>query len=258
VIRNDRDPAGDPSAHRWPALVRDALGILVTGVTLGIAFNALGLANRPPRGIPWIGGAPRLEPLVSQAPPVETEASTISLPPRLDAPPAAEPPASAPSANRTPASSPTRALPVAKTASMPANPDTAASPPPSAPQRRAALPVIPELARPFRVDLPLVDKFVEANAALVVDARDPEAFAEGHIPGAISVPYEDAARDPTPLGKLPPGRPIIVYCGGGSCESSRLLAEMLVRDFNRRKVLVYEGGFPEWAAAGKPVARATP
>jgi rhodanese-related sulfurtransferase len=118
------------------------------------------------------------------------------------------------------------------------------------------LPAIPDVSRPLTVKLPTVLKFVAARAALVVDARDHDAFVRGHIPGAVSIPYDEAAGDPTRLGALDPGeRPIIVYCSGGHCEASRMLAEILVQDLKRHRVLVYEGGFPEWEAAGNPVSR---
>jgi hypothetical protein len=34
-----------------------------------------------------------------------------------------------------------------------------------------------------------------------------------------------------------------------------MLAEIMVRDFKMLRVLVYEGGFGEWTAAGHPVVR---
>jgi rhodanese-related sulfurtransferase len=121
------------------------------------------------------------------------------------------------------------------------------------------VPVIPDVAGPLQVDLPLVAKLVAADAALVVDAREASEFAAGHIPGAVNVPFDDAYRNPGRLETLEPrGRPIVVYCSGGTCESSRMLAEMLVRDHGKRRVLVFEAGFPEWANSGQPVSRGTP
>jgi rhodanese-related sulfurtransferase len=72
--------------------------------------------------------------------------------------------------------------------------------------------------------------------------------------GALNLPYERAATDPTALERLDTaGRPIITYCGGGQCEVSLSLAhELLASGFPR--VAVYVGGFPEWQDAGKPVA----
>ena len=56
----------------------------------------------------------------------------------------------------------------------------------------------------------------------------------------------------------PKGRPIVVYCSGGECELSMNLAKLMVEN-GKRKVLVYEGGFPEWQGAGMPVTKgATP
>lgn len=121
------------------------------------------------------------------------------------------------------------------------------------------VPVIPDVAGPLEVDLPLLAKLVAAGAALVVDARDASEYAAGHIPGAVNVPFDDAYRNPGRLEALEArGRPIVVYCSGGTCESSRMLAEMLVRDHGRRRVLVFEAGFPGWAGSGQPVSRAGP
>ena len=49
-------------------------------------------------------------------------------------------------------------------------------------------------------------------------------------------------------------RPIIAYCGGGTCEISMGVADALIAR-GHRKVLVFMGGFPEWEAAGYPVVR---
>jgi rhodanese-related sulfurtransferase len=118
------------------------------------------------------------------------------------------------------------------------------------------LPEIPDLERPFNVDLATVKRFVDAGAALLVDARDPDEHAEGHIPGSVNLPWSTAGTDPAQLEAVDSGgRPIIVYCGGGTCEVSIHLAESLVHQFGKRRVLVYMGGFPEWAAAGYPVER---
>lgn len=53
-----------------------------------------------------------------------------------------------------------------------------------------------------------------SNDPLVVSARSPEQYAKGHIPGAISIPWRDIAKESN-LKKLPPGRNIVVYCYTG-------------------------------------------
>ncbi len=115
------------------------------------------------------------------------------------------------------------------------------------------LPEIPDLDRPIQMDMVAVEQFVEVQAAFIVDARDPEEFAEGHLPGAINLPYDEAASDPVLIESLEPGdRPIIVYCGGGTCELSLSLAYEMIYA-GHKKVLVFMGGFTEWSEAGKPV-----
>jgi len=228
------------------SLARDALAIVLTGVVLGAAFNQLERASRPPRGLPWIASARPLasvDRLIADAaaggrPATDAAAAADDAAARSDdapAPSTGDPPAAA--GRTTPAAPPPAPVPLAN----PAEPDP--------------LPAIPDLGEPLAVELATVTRFVEAGAALIVDAREPAEFAGGHIPGAVNVPYDEAVRDPDLLARLDPAdRPVIVYCSGGTCEASRLLAEAMVRDFAMRRVLVYEAGFPEWVAAGRPVA----
>ncbi len=232
-------------------LARDALAIVLAGVALGLAYNYLGLVRRPPRGLPWIAAERRLDRLERAASALPA-APTTSHPPRPGPrqPAAVEPAARS---NSPGAALEASALPVRPPEAGATNPPaTGADPPPG-------LPVIPVADRPLKVELATVARYVEAGAALVVDAREPVEFAQGHIPGAVNIPYDQAVRHPDRLESLDPREaPIIVYCSGGTCEASRMLAEMLVRDFKRPRVLVYEAGFPEWVAAGMPVARGEP
>ena len=247
---------GAPSA----SLARDALAIVLAGIVLGVAFNSLGLTSRPSRGLPWIAEERRFAVLDSLMP-VPEGATSVQASPA----PAGRAPASgvvvAPAMRVAASRGAVRdAAPAAATAMPPASAagsdhEPGNDPPPN-PAAAADLPAIPDVAHPMTVRLPTVLKFVAARAALVVDARDHDAFVGGHIPGAVNLPYDEAASDPARLGALAPaGRPIIVYCSGGHCEASRMLAEMLVQDLKWRRVLVYEGGFPEWEAAGNPVTK---
>jgi len=114
------------------------------------------------------------------------------------------------------------------------------------------IPPIPDAGEPLMVGLDVVERYQETSAALIVDARDAESFVEGHIPGAISLPYGEAT--PDVIEALDPGgRPIIVYCGGNGCEVSVDLAWDLLGSGHGR-VAVYEGGFPEWRSSGRAVA----
>ena len=116
-----------------------------------------------------------------------------------------------------------------------------------------SLPEIPAVGRPVQIELGALRQYFEARGAVIVDAREAWEFEEGHIPGALSLPYDEAATDPARLESLDTaGRPIITYCGGGSCELSLNLADELIYA-GHPQVAVFMGGFPEWIADGLPV-----
>jgi rhodanese-related sulfurtransferase len=50
----------------------------------------------------------------------------------------------------------------------------------------------------------------------------------------------------------PAEAPIIVYCGGGNCDDSKMLAEKL-HAAGFTNVRVYESGFPDWQQKGRPI-----
>lgn len=105
------------------------------------------------------------------------------------------------------------------------------------------------------ITLPEVEELWHSQAAAVVDSRSVSEFNQGHIPGAISVPLEEINRgNYALLEKLPPGRPLVIYCEGGDCLTSLNLARVLhQRGFGDLRV--FSGGWDEWLAAGLPVAR---
>jgi rhodanese-related sulfurtransferase len=95
---------------------------------------------------------------------------------------------------------------------------------------------------------------LKASGALLVDARNPELYAMGHIEGAVSLPIvaiDDAL--PAFLDRVTRGRTLITYCSGFGCPDSFDLGVRLIAA-GYREVRVYEGGFPEWRDAGLPIA----
>ena len=52
------------------------------------------------------------------------------------------------------------------------------------------------------------------KGAPVIDVRTAEEFRQGHLPGAINIPYDEIA---SRVGELPPDRsqPIVLYCRTG-------------------------------------------
>ena len=87
--------------------------------------------------------------------------------------------------------------------------------------------------------------------ALVLDVREPQEYAHGHVPGAINLPLErvqELAPDVLPNKDAE----VIVYCASAACHASenaaRTLAEMGYSNVRR-----YVGGKQDWIDAGLPV-----
>jgi len=53
----------------------------------------------------------------------------------------------------------------------------------------------------------------DGRAMTIVDVREPELFAKGHIPGAINIPYDEAHS--RILKELSPKDTIVFVCHGG-------------------------------------------
>jgi rhodanese-related sulfurtransferase len=87
----------------------------------------------------------------------------------------------------------------------------------------------------------------------IIDARGPEGFAEGHIPGAINVPYDRLAEYYQDLtGSVPTDAKVICYCWSPTCDfSDQLATELKIMGYT--DVAVFTGGWEHWQDAGHPV-----
>jgi rhodanese-related sulfurtransferase len=112
-------------------------------------------------------------------------------------------------------------------------------------------------AYPAPVGLAEVRELAAAGAVLV-DARSRELYAEGHLPGARSLPLAEAdARLDAFRREAPPEAVLVIYCSGYRCPDSFDLGVKLLAA-GWRDVRVFEGGFPEWHDAGLPVEKGEP
>ncbi len=122
---------------------------------------------------------------------------------------------------------------------------------------RAEAPAIRQAAEapayPAPAMLEEVRELAAKGGAVLVDARIPELFADGHIAGARSLPLAEVEERLPPFrSEVPPDALIVTYCGGYGCPDSFDLAVLLLQE-GYRDVRVFEGGFPEWRDAGLPV-----
>ena len=90
---------------------------------------------------------------------------------------------------------------------------------------------------------------VRDGVVTVLDVRPREEYALGHVAGALCVPLDELdAR----LAELDPTQEIVAYCRGPWCVLSfEAVAMLRARGFTVRRL---EAGYPEWRAAGMPVA----
>ena len=109
----------------------------------------------------------------------------------------------------------------------------------------------------------------EAAPLLVLDLRPPEAYAAGHIPGAIHIDLWGVSlidTDPAPLNAfmwmiehvlvvhgVDAATPIIVYDDQSGVRAAR--AFWFLEYFGHPSVRLLDGGFNAWVAAGLPVTR---
>jgi rhodanese-related sulfurtransferase len=108
-------------------------------------------------------------------------------------------------------------------------------------------------------ELPPVVELADVKAAIasgdsllaVLDARLPEDYAGGHLPGALNLSVDNLDEFYAPLkAKLERTNRIIVYCDGGDCELSHDLAEAL-KGYGHKRVQLFAGGIAAWTEAGE-------
>lgn len=122
-----------------------------------------------------------------------------------------------------------------KAASVPA-----AAPAASAPAPQVALPEMSQAAL-------LEHQAKHADHLFVLDVRSPEEFREGHVPGAVNVPYDQIAAR---IAEVPKDKDVVLYCRSG--RRAGIAADVLAANgYTRLSHL--EGDMPAWIAQGRPV-----
>lgn len=112
---------------------------------------------------------------------------------------------------------------------------------------------------PLPVEIPTIDlatfqRIQATRQALILDARSASFYQQGHVPNALNLSREDFATDYRRLsGILDKDKPIVVYCSGGDCHDSKLVAGALFT-LGYSDVRVFSGGWEAWTEAGLPVS----
>ena len=106
----------------------------------------------------------------------------------------------------------------------------------------------------FETDVSDVHAALESGdpGFVLLDSRSAEAWAQGHVPGAVHLPgREIPARA---AAELDPAVPVVTYCWGPGCNGATRAALALARlGYRVREML---GGFEYWAREGLAVGTA--
>lgn len=94
-------------------------------------------------------------------------------------------------------------------------------------------------------------QLMNRDNALVLDVREPAAYAAGHILGAKNLPLAELDKRAGELDKYK-SKPVIVSCDTGSV-STRVVGQLKARGFTN--VVNLAGGFRAWLQGGLPVER---
>ncbi|MDQ1715230.1 MAG: hypothetical protein QOC60_1175 [Frankiaceae bacterium] len=86
-----------------------------------------------------------------------------------------------------------------------------------------------------------------SDDAFIVDVREPDEWAEGHVAGSLHIPMQAM---PERLGELPRDRQVTVLCAVGG-RSAHVTAWLLAQGYDAVNVT---GGIQAWAAAGRAIA----
>jgi rhodanese-related sulfurtransferase len=92
-----------------------------------------------------------------------------------------------------------------------------------------------------------VQQLRDREGVPLIDVREAEEFAAGHVPGAVNMPMSTIGEH---LDELPEG-PFDVICQVGG-RSGRVVAALEPRGHDATNV---DGGTGEWISAGYPVEK---
>ena len=110
------------------------------------------------------------------------------------------------------------------------------------------------VVEPLSITLSQAKVLFDRDQAIFIDARPPYEYDEGHISGALNIPFEEIEYYRAEIEELPRDKILVVYCDGESCDLSVHLGDELAkRGFT--EVRVFFGGWGAWGRAGFPITK---
>jgi rhodanese-related sulfurtransferase len=108
------------------------------------------------------------------------------------------------------------------------------------------------------ISLAEMKRLFDEGTVIILDARDASEYEQGHIPGAINIPYDRIPEYFDILNsQVPMDAHVVVYCRSVTCDfSDQLATELKIMGY--RNVSVFSGGWDQWTMAGYPVEGMVP
>lgn len=122
----------------------------------------------------------------------------------------------------------------------------------AATEERQASPEMPDWPKAPEVSVEEARQAFEEKSALFLDARSPEVYAEGHLPGSLNL-FNEKFEDEYPLleDQIKAAARVIAYCDGIECGRAPEIAGRLL-ELVDVPVVVFKEGYPAWTKAGLP------
>ncbi len=107
-----------------------------------------------------------------------------------------------------------------------------------------------QVGEPFkRIDIDTAKQMIAEGDVQIVDVRQPDEYAQGHVPGAMLIPLNTVMAR---IDQISADKDVILVCGVG--ERSAVAAEMAAA-MGRTRLYNLEGGTTAWVKQGNPVER---
>ena len=112
---------------------------------------------------------------------------------------------------------------------------------------------LPEImTEPMAINMEFAKYLFDTKNAVFIDARDVEDYNNGHIHNSINIPFDYYEDYEEVIDSLDIADVYVIYCNGVECSLSIDLADYLFNELLFEKVLIFEGGWPQWRDAEYP------
>ena len=87
-----------------------------------------------------------------------------------------------------------------------------------------------------------------------IDSRSAEEFAEGHIKGAVNIPFYGSENYLDDINRLNKNEIVVTYCSSADCDISILSGDELF-EMGFKRVYIFIGGYDEWNKNNYPTSK---